>query len=164
MTKPLDLGMVWSPEIKNFCVGWIVEITENGQALVDFPGNLMGPVKARSIMASPAKPDSYDQENPSVLLVFEKGNSTLPIIVGIIHDKLYPDPPSDEMVLSVDRPREGILDGQKMVLEAREEIVLRCGKSSVMLRKDGKVVVKGTQIVSRASAVNKIKGAAVKIN
>ncbi|MCC6418741.1 MAG: hypothetical protein IT429_10940, partial [Gemmataceae bacterium] len=48
--------------------------------------------------------------------------------------------------------------------DAKEEIVLRCGKSSITLRKDGKVVVLGAEVVSRASGTNKIKGAAVRIN
>jgi hypothetical protein len=182
MMEAMDLGTLWTSEPKNFCVGRIVKITEEGQALVDFPGNLMGPVRARSVMEQTpaAGQDSHyqknlsNQENLSVLLVFENGNSSLPIIVGIIHDKLYPASPPDspqrpsspqrEVVLPVDRPREGIVDGHKIVFDAREEIVLHCGKSSVTLRKDGKIVIKGAQIVSRASSLNKIKGAAVKIN
>jgi hypothetical protein len=50
------------------------------------------------------------------------------------------------------------------VFDAKDEIQLRCGKSSVTLRKDGKIEIKGTQIVSRASGVNRIKGASVAIN
>jgi hypothetical protein len=68
------------------------------------------------------------------------------------------------MTVSLDRPSEAILDGQRIVFDAQNEIVLRCGKSSLTLRKDGKVVVRGTEIVSRASRTNKIKGAAVQIN
>lgn len=88
----------------------------------------------------------------------------MPIIVGFIHDTLHPKPRSEEVTLSVERPRHAILDGKKIALDAKEEIVLQCGKSSITLKNDGKVVVKGTRIISRASATNKIKGASVRIN
>lgn len=47
---------------------------------------------------------------------------------------------------------------------AKAKIELRCGKSSLTMDREGKVIIKGAQLVSRASGVNKIKGAAVKIN
>jgi hypothetical protein len=50
------------------------------------------------------------------------------------------------------------------MFEATEEISITCGKSSITLRKDGRVVIKGTDLVSRAARTNKIRGAAVKIN
>jgi hypothetical protein len=49
-------------------------------------------------------------------------------------------------------------------IEAVDRIELRCGTSTVTMTREGAVLVKGQQIVSRASGVNKIKGAAVKIN
>lgn len=52
----------------------------------------------------------------------------------------------------------------RLTIEARERVELRCGTSSVTMTKEGAVLVKGEQLVSRASGVNKIKGAAVKIN
>jgi hypothetical protein len=50
------------------------------------------------------------------------------------------------------------------VIEGRDEVVLRCGQGSITLRADGKIVIKGTQLVSRASDTNKIRGASVQIN
>ena len=41
---------------------------------------------------------------------------------------------------------------------------VRCGESSLTMKRDGKIVVKGRTIVSRASRVNKIKGGSVAIN
>jgi hypothetical protein len=56
------------------------------------------------------------------------------------------------------------VDGRQVTLEGRDEVVLRCGQSSITLTKDGRVVVKGVEIVSRASRTNKIKGGNVNIN
>jgi hypothetical protein len=57
-----------------------------------------------------------------------------------------------------------IIDGRRLVLEGHEEIVLRCGRGSITLTANGKIVLKGTELVSRSSGTNKIRGAAVNIN
>lgn len=164
ITDLINLNNLWTTEAISFCVGEIVKITEEGRAMVDYPGNPMGPLEARSVINAPFKREDYSGGNISVLLFFENGDPTLPIVAGIIHDTLYPLAPSEEMTVSMERPHDAVLDGKKMILEAKEELVLHCGKSSVTLKKDGKIVLKGTKIVSRASGTNKIKGAAVRIN
>jgi Domain of unknown function (DUF6484) len=161
--KSLGVDRLLAPEHRRFCVGHIFQITPEGKALVDYPGNLMGPIKARSVVGGPRTGDDNRHEGIPVLLLFEKGDPSLPIIVGIIHDTLYPTP-HEGATVSLERPDDIVVDGKKRVFDAEEEILLRCGKSSVSLRKDGKIVVKGTQIVSRASGTQKIKGASVKIN
>jgi hypothetical protein len=163
-TKLTDLNELQSHDAIGFRVGQIVRITKEGRAVVDYPDNTAGPVETRSVVDSQSKHHKSSEESIPVLLAFERGDPTLPIIVGIIHDTLYPKFPSQEIALPIQRPRDAILDGKKIVFDAKEEIVLRCGKSSVTLKKDGKVVVKGTQIISRASAINNIKGASVRIN
>jgi hypothetical protein len=55
-------------------------------------------------------------------------------------------------------------DGQRVTVEAAEEIVLRCGEASLTLRADGKVTVRGTHIVSHATGPHRIKGGNVSIN
>lgn len=160
----IELTMLQPSEVGGFCVGQIVHITKDGRALVDYAGNQGGPVEARSVIDEKSNQDNHCQENIPVLLVFENGDPTLPIIVGIVRETLYPSTSLKEVAFSVKRPQEAILDGRKVSLDAKEEIVLRCGKSSLTLRKDGKIIVKGTQIVSQASGINKIKGASIRIN
>ncbi len=55
-------------------------------------------------------------------------------------------------------------DGERVLVTAEREIVLRCGEASLTLTRAGKVLIKGKYIVSRSSGYNKIKGAAVDIN
>lgn len=160
----LQVQQLLAPEGRSFCVGYIIQITAGGKALVDYPGNPRGPVEARSVVGGPRSGDDDSPESIPVLLLFENGDLTLPIIVGFIHDTLYPTAPHEEVILSMERPRDVVLDGKRMIFEAKEEIMLRCGKSSVTLRKDGEIVVKGTQIISRASGRHKIKGGSVSIN
>ena len=52
----------------------------------------------------------------------------------------------------------------KVVLEATNQLTLKCGDSSVTLHKDGKVVTQSKDIVSHARRRNRIKGGSVQIN
>jgi hypothetical protein len=55
-------------------------------------------------------------------------------------------------------------DGERQVITAEREIVLKCGHASITLTRAGKVIIKGTYVLSRSSGYNKIKGAAIDIN
>jgi hypothetical protein len=158
----------WLPSQKNeekfMSVGKITEITKEGRPRVDYPGNKLGPIEARSIIELPATLLDGRLDDIPVLLLFEGGDPSLPIIVGIIRDTVA-SPDRQAAISSPTGPmRDVSLDGKKLLFEAQEEIVLRCGKGTMTLRKDGKILVKGTEIVSRASGANKIKGASVLIN
>jgi hypothetical protein len=59
---------------------------------------------------------------------------------------------------------EARLDGRRVELDARDEIVLRCGEASITLRRNGRVVIRGIQVETRGSRVNRIKGGSVAIN
>lgn len=61
-------------------------------------------------------------------------------------------------------PVEALVDGQRVVLDASQEIVLRCGDASITLRRNGRIVLKGVHIETSASGTNRIKGGSVKIN
>lgn len=123
-------------------VGRVVVVEANGDVLVDFRGNELGPIRARV-----ATNETLGGKDEPVLLLFENGDRRLPIIVGAVQVGARPGLPK-----------------RKLVFEAGEEITIACGKSSITLRRDGRVVIKGTELVSRASATNKIKGATVQIN
>jgi hypothetical protein len=86
------------------------------------------------------------------------GPDRTPVVIGLLvapGDRLV-----DDRTPSVDL----VIDRQRIVLSAQQEVVLRCGKSSITLRADGRLVVKGADIVSSAARVNRIRGGAVKIN
>ena len=56
------------------------------------------------------------------------------------------------------------IDGRKIMVEGRDEVVLRCGRASITLTRDGRVAIRGVKLSSRASGSNKIKGGSVQIN
>lgn len=80
-----------------------------------------------------------------VLLAFPADSA--PVAVAVLRDRL-----------------ESKQSGGRVRLAAPDELVLRCGKASVVLRKDGRVTVKGTRIVSASTGPHKIKGASVELN
>jgi hypothetical protein len=53
---------------------------------------------------------------------------------------------------------------ESVVIEARTGLTLRCGKASMTMREDGKILIKGTDLVSHAEHLNRIKGGSVAIN
>lgn len=156
-TKIVQLKDVLTESIHETRVGRITSVKETGRILVDYPYNPFGPLPARSTVDT-----TFDDENRDVVLTFENSDPRLPIIIGLIQDQpvIFPE----QIVLGKKPIRDITVDGERIVFDAKKEIELRCGKSSLIMKNDGKIVIIGTQLVSRASGVNKIKGAAVKIN
>jgi len=146
-------------------IGKVVEVDEGGRARVQFPGAESG-VLARSVLdASSRSADSAQAlVGASVLLLFENGDRSLPIVVGVIRAALRPEPELPEFKLDLSRDRDVLVDGRRLVLEAQQEIELRCGKSTIILQRDGKVLIRGAHLVSRSSGPNKIKGASISLN
>jgi hypothetical protein len=58
----------------------------------------------------------------------------------------------------------GVHSQDSLVFEARESLTLRVGDGSITLRADGKILIKGKELVSHAQKMNRIKGGAVSIN
>ena len=133
-------------------LGRLVEWSNDTGVLVDFDGNARGPIAARSLVPLDAgKVARAVAAGREVLLAFD---GDLPIVVGLVEP-----PPGAEAA-----PDEAVVDGRRVVLEGKDEIVLKCGAASITLRRNGRVVVRGAYVETRAEGVNRIKGGAVKIN
>lgn len=52
----------------------------------------------------------------------------------------------------------------ELVLEAKHSLTLRVGEGTITIREDGKILIKGKDLVSHAQRLNRIKGGAVSIN
>jgi hypothetical protein len=53
---------------------------------------------------------------------------------------------------------------QNVTIEASETLTLKCGEASVELRKDGKAMVKGEDVLLRAKGTQRIRAGTVAIN
>ncbi len=52
----------------------------------------------------------------------------------------------------------------ELVLEARQSLTLRVGDGSITIREDGRILIKGKDLVSHAQRLNRLKGGTVQIN
>ena len=86
-------------------------------------------------------------------LLFEEGNPARPLVVGRIVD---PNRTSSELPV--------VREGDRIVITGEERIELRCGLASIILEKDGRVTIRGSQLSSQASGTNRIRGGAVHLN
>ena len=143
-------------------VGMLTGVDEAGVVHVDFPGNTQGPIPARLVGAVAGQLMPLGEGCPAVALAFEQGDRTRPLVLGLISDRWGVAVP--DAAVSTNSRREVVVDGRTLVLNAEEELVLRCGSASIQLRRDGKLIIKGSELVSRASGTNKIKGGLVNIN
>lgn len=93
-----------------------------------------------------------------VVLVFEDGDPARPIVTGLLRGTGGWPLPEQPAQVQVDA------DGERLVVSAREQLVLRCGKSSITLTKAGKVLIEGSYLQSRSTGVNRVKGGSVQLN
>jgi hypothetical protein len=93
-----------------------------------------------------------------VMLVFEHGDPRRPIVTGVLRRGATAAMESIPGQVEIDT------DGLCMVVSAREQLVLRCGKASITLTKAGKVLIDGTYVLSRSSGVNRIRGGSIQVN
>lgn len=142
-------------KIDNVVIGLLLNIDELGQPLVAYPGN---PDETARIARSSAQLTTKDV-GCEVALLFEGGDPKLPLVIGKIQQtRKTTDQDQDESANMAE------LDGESIVLSARQNITLKCGKASITLTKAGKVVIRGAYLLNRSSGVNRIKGGSVQIN
>jgi hypothetical protein len=147
-------------------VGAIVGTCERGP-LVDYPGNPHGPLVARTIVPLPS---GVAAEAPGeALLVFEHERSDQPIVVGLLVSAADAGGGALHAIgalaaAGAARAITARVDGKQVVIDAQDEIVLRCGDASITLRRNGRVVIRGAYVETRSRGVNRIKGGSVQIN
>jgi hypothetical protein len=142
-------------------IGVLTGIAAQGQGLVAFDTHSVDtPVIGRTIV-----PLTSQDVGRQVCLMFEQGDLTKPVILGLLHigvDQASVNIKQHDMAKP--HPIEAKIDGERIVLEGHKEIVLTCGKASITLTQDGKVLIRGTYLSSRSSGPNLIKGGSVQLN
>lgn len=145
-------------------VGRIVLMNGEGKVIVAFAGSQDSEIAARATSTVMQKLRGSNPAGREVLLAFENNNPKFPVIIDTMHSVLDEIAEATDAVLEAEKPEDVLIDGKRIVFDAQEEVVLRCGKSSIMLTRAGKVLIRGEYLLSRASGMNKIKGGAVQIN
>ncbi|GAB2882388.1 DUF6484 domain-containing protein [Uliginosibacterium flavum] len=93
----------------------------------------------------------------SLVVMFDEGRPDRPIVMGVIREPV-------NILAGAGNQVEIDADGERMLVSAKEQIVLRCGKASITLTKAGKVLIQGAYVSSRSTGVNRVKGGSVQLN
>ena len=118
----------------------IIALTPDGRAEVRVPSLGETSLIAQSLVPVPAASVGR------LAAVTMMGDE--PLILGLVQ------PPAPEVEA----------DGERLVIEARREMTLRCGKASITMTADGRVTIRGTQVLSRSDGPNRVQGASVQLN
>lgn len=155
LERPATLSRAAAPEVS---VGDLVALADDGfTALVRFAGQPgTAAVRARTVL------DLHGAHiGQQVVLAFEGGDVSRPIVMGVLRrpgDRPLQAPEDAAGQVQVEA------DGQRLLVNARQELVLQCGKASITLTRAGKVLIQGSYVSSRSTGVNRIKGGSVQLN
>lgn len=156
-------------------IGQFIRLGSTGEPVVDFVLNSC----SRSYSAISTISLTQRQIGRKVALMFMEGDMSKPIIIGLIHSALQEiienfeltnaTVASSEANTEVGNDIKGAetemrLDGKRVILEAQEEVVLKCGDASITLNKSGKISIRGKYILNRSTGVNRILGGSVQVN
>lgn len=101
-----------------------------------------------------------------VLLALLPGPGSDGVVLGKV-GFLDADPslsPPTEQPEEDEREESRTIKATEIILEADRELVLRCGAGMIRVQRDGKVIIRGENVLSAARGVNRIKGGSVGIN
>jgi hypothetical protein len=134
-------------------IGQVVGVTATGAPLVTFASH-PGPEPVATMATA-----SYDDAiGRSVALMFLNGDPARPLALGLIT-------PAAETSSGVEAGAPlGHEPVERLTLSATREIVLECGRASLVLTRAGKVLLRGAYLSLRSSGMNRITGASVQIN
>jgi hypothetical protein len=131
-------------------VGW-----DEAGPLIDLGDGGRGPVRAR-VLSGVARPrPGSELAGQDVVVLVDGRSATAPVLLGLLQ-------PFDGGAATADV--EARVDGRRVELEGRDEVVLTCGQASITLRRNGRILIRGVHVETRARGVNRIKGGSVAIN
>jgi hypothetical protein len=150
-------------------IGVIQGINESGMPLVQYPGN----PRQEPLAAITTVTIEHRHVGRQVALLFNQGDALAPVVMGLIQNpldavlELQPETQAEEnkeQQKTTNNRDEVYIDGQKIVFEGREQVVLKCGDASITLTKAGKILIRGKYLLNRSSGLNRIMGGSVQIN
>lgn len=143
------------PPLVGAVVGRLVALVDQGRTPLVAYDDMSGDVSLRA--RSTVELDGRHVGHP-VVLNFEHGDPSRPLIVGRLICDEHRVPPDGGEGVQLE------VDGERMVVSARGQLVLRCGRASITLDADGSIELRGETIVSQAVGANHLRGGSVQLN
>jgi len=149
-------------------LGTFIGLDNQNNPTVDFSANTgKQPIVATSTVKLIAS-----QAGRQIALMFVEGDINKPIIMGLMYSPLDEAIETTQYSQAEVNPLNSVLtgtddvrvDGQRIVLEGKEEIVLKCGDASITLTQEGKILIRGKYLLNRSAGVNRIMGGTVQVN
>ena len=151
------------PDAASAYIATIVSLRADGAPEVDLGADTVVPARL-ACRATRERIETAIANRQQAVVLFENGDRTKPLIVGFI-ETLEPQAPAPHAEVSEGMPFiEADVDGRRVRVTAQDEIVLQCGSASVTLRRNGRVVIRGTYVETHSEGTNRIKGGQVQIN
>lgn len=142
-------------------LGRICELRKDGTLTVSHHG-AGSPVPARlAVSATRERIETAILLQQTAVLLFEQGDPQKPIVIGFLSSVI------DEQNAAESPPAriiEADVDGKRVSVTGQDEIVLQCGQASITLRRNGRVMIRGTHVETCSEGTNRIKGGQVRIN
>jgi uncharacterized protein (DUF2345 family) len=107
----------------------------------------------RLVVARTTVPLAADAIGSEVVVQWLDGDLDQPVILGVLQ-AAAPGPATVEVEA----------DDAAVQVQAKQRVTLRCGKASITLTAEGRIVVKGTQILSQATGSHRIRGGSIQLN
>lgn len=92
-----------------------------------------------------------------VVVLLPSGPAQRGVVIGVVGPLGWPGSTTPKGV-------DVVANGQRLVVSAEREVVLRCGQASLTLREDGCIELRGTTILTHAEGANRIRGGSVQLN
>jgi hypothetical protein len=136
--------------IHGVAVATLLELLPDGKVRIALPSHGIADLCATPVCALHAL-----GECEQVAVMFEQGNTSRALVLG---------PMAGTPAQAPDPAHEATIDNERIIIEAGQEIELRCGEAAIILTRDGRILLRGSDITSHASTTQRIRGGSVQIN
>jgi len=140
-------------------VGRVIDLPADGYLQVKCEGGHV--LRARMVSGLAGKKPEHllGQE---VILLFENNDPQKSIAVASL--QATGDFASAMQAAVFDEEVEASVDGERVLIQAKEKLELRVGKASIVIDANGKITIRGASLLSRSTGPIRIKGGHVDIN
>ena len=139
-------------------LGWIDHLRD-AVPWVDFEGNPGGPIPARLIGIELKALQIAASTRQPVVLMFDEAPSH-PVLIGLIQS----EPASRTLQETLPAKPTNSIVGQRVDVTAQTGLELRCGRAGITLDSLGRICIRGENIETRATGVNRLEGDEIELN